>query len=81
MSTSATQWLEAFAARLGVAPPSEAERERILALAGVAAHASERTAAPVACWLVASAGVGVEEACRIAEQIAATDDTPLPPAT
>jgi hypothetical protein len=49
-------WIDAFAAALGVAPPTEAEFTELLALAGTAAHASERIAAPVACWLAAKAG-------------------------
>lgn len=69
MTTSATEWLAAFADRLGVQAPSEEVREQILALAGTAAHASERTAAPVACWLAAAAGMGVEEARALAESI------------
>ena len=36
---------------LGVAPPSEADIGVLLELAGTAAHASERTAAPSSCWL------------------------------
>lgn len=79
MSMTASQWLDAFAAGLGVASPTEAEREQILALAGVAAHASDRAAAPVACWLVGSAGVGVDEARRIAARIVRDDDAPQPP--
>lgn len=69
MTTSATEWLAAFADRLGVQALSEEVREQILALAGTAAHASERTAAPVACWLAAAAGMGVEEARALAESI------------
>ena len=45
-----------FAERLGVEPPDDATVETLLDLAGVAAHASERTAAPIACWLVGKAG-------------------------
>ena len=74
VTTSATDWLEAFAARLGVTPPTDEEREAILALAGIAAHASERTAAPVACWIAASAGLSIEDALTIAREVA-------PPAT
>jgi nitroreductase len=44
----ANEWIEAFAARLDTAPPSEEEVERILELAGIAAHASGRIAAPQA---------------------------------
>lgn len=63
------EWIEAFAASLGVEPPSGEEFTALLALAGVAAHASKRTAAPVACWLVARAGLDVRAALAVAEQI------------
>lgn len=68
--TTSSQWLDAFAQALGVDAPSEETREQILALAGAAAHASERTAAPVACWLCASAGIDVAEALALAEGLA-----------
>lgn len=51
-----TAWLHAFASELGVAPPTDAEIDELLALAGVAARSSARQAAPVACWLAARAG-------------------------
>jgi hypothetical protein len=63
------EWLAEFAARIGVAPPDPAAIEQLLALAGVAAHASERTAAPIACWLVGVAGVDPAEARRIAGEV------------
>jgi len=69
MTTSATEWLTAFAAELGVDAPSVAECEDILALAGSAAHASERTAAPIACWLAAKAGLGTSEARELAARL------------
>ncbi len=45
------EWIAAFAAQAGLRPPSPEQIEGILELAGTAAHASERTAAPVAAWL------------------------------
>jgi hypothetical protein len=66
----ATDWLANFAQRLGTDPPSEAEIESVLALAGVAAHASERIAAPVACWLAARAGISLEDAMHVARALA-----------
>jgi len=45
------EWIAAFAARLDIEPPSDEELDQILKLAAIAAHASERTAAPVACWI------------------------------
>jgi hypothetical protein len=65
------QWIEAFAGRLGAPPPSDEEFERLLALAGVAAHASERIAAPVACWVAARAGATPDAALDAARQVAA----------
>ncbi|HEY1761990.1 MAG TPA: DUF6457 domain-containing protein [Acidimicrobiales bacterium] len=70
MATTATEWLAAYSEALGIDPPTEDEVNQILALAGVAAHASERTAAPVACWLVAHAGVELGDARRLAEGVA-----------
>jgi hypothetical protein len=68
------EWITAFATRLGVDPPDAATVEMLLDLAGTAAHASERTAAPLACYLTGLAGVSPTEAGRIAETIAPADD-------
>lgn len=65
----AAEWLAAYADRLGIKPPTEAELETLLALAGVAAHASERIAAPVACWLTARAGLEPEAALAMAKEV------------
>ena len=59
---TAQQWIESFAAELGVATPTADEFDALLGLAANAAHASERTAAPVACWLAAKAGVSPADA-------------------
>jgi hypothetical protein len=64
------EWIAAFAAELGVEPPSADEVETILALAGIAAHASERTAAPAACWVGARAGAPVERCLEVAKRVA-----------
>ena len=61
------EWIAGFAERLGVDPPDDATFEALLDLAGVAAHSSERVAAPIACWLVGRAGITVEEARRLAD--------------
>ena len=66
----AREWVNEFAERIGRDAPSADDVEAILRLAGVAAHASERTAAPVACWLAAQAGLSLDDALRIAAQIA-----------
>jgi hypothetical protein len=66
---AAPEWIAAFAARLGVEPPAPEVVDTLLELAGVAAHASERTAAPIACWLVGRAGVAPETALDLAGDI------------
>ncbi len=63
------EWITAFADRLGVPVPTDEEFDAALALAGVAAHASERTAAPLACWLAARAGMDLTQACALAEEV------------
>lgn len=65
----ANQWLTTYAQRLGISPPTEGEVEQLLALAGVAAHASERIAAPVACWLTARAEIEPATALTIAQGV------------
>jgi uncharacterized protein DUF6457 len=67
---NAREWTAAFAAELGTEPPTPDEFKALLDLAGVAAHSSERVAAPVACWLAARAGRSPEEALEIAERVA-----------
>jgi hypothetical protein len=66
---SAPEWIAAFAARLGVEPPAPELAETLLELAGIAAHASERTAAPIACWLVGRAGLTPATALDLAADI------------
>lgn len=63
------EWIAAFAARLGMEPPDEQVVATLLDLAGVAAHASERTAAPIACWLVGQAGLSPAAALELASEI------------
>ena len=62
-------WVRDSAERLGMEPPDATEVEEILALAGVAAHASERIAAPVACWLAGCSGRPLAELREIADEI------------
>ncbi len=70
MTRSANEWVELYAADLGIPPPSEDELNALLGLAGVAAHASERTAAPVSCWLAARAGVPPADALAAGQRLA-----------
>ncbi|HWC87767.1 MAG TPA: DUF6457 domain-containing protein [Solirubrobacteraceae bacterium] len=71
---NAENWLSTYAEELGTQPPTAAELDVLLALAGVAAHASERRAAPLACWLAARAGVAPEDALAIARRMAGDGD-------
>ena len=62
------EWIGAFAARLGVEAPDADTVAELLDLAGEAAHASERTAAPVACWLIGRAGLAPSDALALAKE-------------
>jgi Domain of unknown function (DUF6457) len=67
---NAREWIDAYAQRLGTEPPTSDEWTTLLDLAGEAAHASERVAAPVACWVAARAGMPLADALEIARGIA-----------
>jgi hypothetical protein len=66
---SAEEWIERFAKELGVAPPGEEELARVLELASVAAHSSERRAAPIACWLAGASDRPLEELIEVAKRL------------
>jgi hypothetical protein len=63
----AQEWVEAFADEVGVAAPTQKEMDEILRLASIAAHASERIAAPIACYLAGTSGRALTEARETAE--------------
>ncbi len=64
------EWISTFAAELGLEPLTEADIEALLDLAGVAAHASERLAAPLTCYLAAKAGISPTDALARARAMA-----------
>ena len=66
---SGADWIAAFARQLGLAAPDPAAVATLLEVAAEAAHASERTAAPVACWLAARAGRTPSEAVGLASGV------------
>lgn len=66
---TAREWITAYALALGMAAPDDEVVEMILDLAGAAAHASERTAAPVACWMAALSGRSAADALALAREI------------
>jgi Domain of unknown function (DUF6457) len=68
------EWLAAFAEAAGVERPSVEEIRWLLDLAGTAAHASERTAAPIACFIAARSGRPLDELLRLAAEVAPSPD-------
>jgi hypothetical protein len=68
--TTRDEWIAAFAREAGVSAPSVQEIRELLELAGTAAHASERTAAPLACWIAGRSQLSLDELRAAAEQIA-----------
>jgi hypothetical protein len=67
------EWLASFASAAGVAAPSADDIDALLELAGAAAHASERTAAPITCWIAAIAGLTPTDALTLARSIPERD--------
>jgi len=63
------EWVAAFAAEIGVDAPDEGAIDALLDLAGMAARASERIAAPIACYLVGRAGLDINAAMNAARQV------------
>jgi len=76
--TTGAEYVAKFAEELGIDAPDAAAIEILLDVAGVAAHASERIAAPLTCWLVGQANMSPEDAMKLAQRVAA-DCTPEPP--
>ena len=66
------EWIGVFASKLGESAPSAEEVDAILDLAAVAAHASERTAAPVACWVAGRSDRPLSELIKLAKEIEAS---------
>ena len=67
----AREWMDRYAEALGLPALTDQEVDTLLDLAGVAAHASARSAAPVSCWLAARSGSTAAEALERARQLAA----------
>jgi hypothetical protein len=66
---TAPEWIEAFCEQIGIEAPDDATTAQILRIASVAAHASERTAAPVACYLAGRSGRTLDELELAAESV------------
>ena len=67
-NSSARDWRDGFAHELGLDTPDEDTIDKLLDLAGAAAHDSERIAAPIACWMIGVAGIDPIEALALAEK-------------
>ena len=63
------EWVRKFAAQLGADAPDQADLDEILKLASIAAHASERTAAPIACWVGGRTGRSPAELREVAKSV------------
>jgi hypothetical protein len=63
------EWIEQFATAIGTEAPDAATVEELLELAAVAAHASERTAAPIACYLAGRDGRRISELKSLADEV------------
>lgn len=63
------EWARRYASELSVEALSDEAVDIVLALAGEAAHASERTAAPIACWLAGTTGLSPAEALAAAKRV------------
>ena len=69
--TTAGDWCARYAEALGTEALDTDDVEALLELAGIAAHASERTAAPISCFLAAAAGRSPVEALEAGRRLAA----------
>ena len=66
---SGREWVARFARATGQSDLSDADVESLLELAGVAAHSSERLAAPLACYLVGRSGMDPDAALELARTL------------
>jgi hypothetical protein len=63
------EWIRAYAEKVGVDPPTAQQINEVLELAAAAAHGSEKTAAPLACWLAGLSGQPLADLRRAAEEL------------
>ncbi len=70
---TADEWLARFANEIGLDAPDEGTTGELLELAATAAHASERIAAPIACYLAGVSGRPLAELRAAAEAVEGGD--------
>lgn len=68
---TAEEFVAAFAAAAGAPAPTEDEVAQLLELAAVAAHGSERIAAPLCCWVAGRTGRSPAELVAVAKELGA----------
>jgi hypothetical protein len=66
---TAEEWIRTFAEEIGCDAPDDQQMDEILRLASVAAHASERKAAPIACYLAATTTKPLSQLIAAAEGV------------
>jgi Domain of unknown function (DUF6457) len=74
MAQNMQDWLARFAAEIGTIPPTSEELDMLLELAGIAAHASERPAAPITCWLAGRVGLNPRDALAVGQRLAGDNE-------
>ena len=67
---TAEEFVAAFAAAAGAPAPTEEEVGQLLDLAAVAAHSSERIAAPLCCYVAGVTGRPAGELLALARELA-----------
>ena len=66
---TAEEWIRTFVQEIGGPQPDEQQMDEILRLASIAAHASERKAAPIACYLAGRTGTPLARVIAVAEGV------------
>jgi hypothetical protein len=69
-AVTASEFLEAFAAEVGTPPPRPQDVDVLLEIAAIAAHGSERLAAPLTCWIAGASGRPASELLAAARRVA-----------
>ena len=69
MTTTLENWVNEFAEALNLGSVSQEDIDSLLDIAGIAAHTSARTAAPITCWLIGKSGKSPQEALEIARSL------------
>jgi hypothetical protein len=67
---TASDFPTAFAAEIGAPVPAGADFDALLAVASVAAHGSERLAAPLSCWMGGVSGLPADELLAAVRRVA-----------